>query len=219
MELLSLPRLRMGELQSLAENAVKICKPLAELKTDIANVELKLASFAESMRRAPASASEKAELDKTRDLLLSGLFHSIKADSYYPYPNDTQKELSAKLKDIEKKYGFKTKHLPIKEETAAIDNLLADIKSLNPKALEQSNADRWVNLLKEANENYKQSELGYISEQASASDINTATDSAPELAEAIEKLCLKVFSFAQISDKKAFGAAYSQLSQLVASYR
>lgn len=219
MELLSLPRLRTGELQALAENAVEICKPLAELKPDVADVELKLKSFAESMRRRKASASEKAGLDKTRDMLLSGLFHCIKSDSFFPYADDAQKELSGKLMELNKKYGFGIKHLPMNEETAAVDNLLAEIKSLNPQALEQSGAARWLKLLKQANEHFKQSELSYISDKAIVSATETATDSAPELSKAVEKLFLKTFSFAQISDKKAFSAAYAQFSQLIGLYR
>lgn len=219
MELITVPRLRIGELQALTENALKICKPLAELKEEATIVEANLKQLTASIMKEKASSADRQELDRTRDKLITGLFLCLQSDSCYPYADDQKAELAEKLLELDKKYGLKIKRIPMGEETATIDNLLSELNTIGAKALEQSGANRWINLLKKANEEFKTSDLSYIASKASSATIEAPTIVAPVLSDSIERLCLKVFSYAQVSKNEAYTKAYAELTQLVESYR
>lgn len=102
MEIISIPQLRMGQLQQLAESSLEITKPIEALKPSWKVVSAAFEAFVTGMKKDSAS-SDKKTLDKTRDLLLSGFFFAVKAEEYHPYTVAAVMEKIDKLREIKRK--------------------------------------------------------------------------------------------------------------------
>ena len=101
--------------------------------------------------RSSGLAKDLIDLDHQRDKALGHLATHLRLFSDHP---EADKAKAAKeLLQIYRKYGDKPQNKPNREETALIKNLLQDLDPADIKAkLTLIGADKWVGVLKEANE-------------------------------------------------------------------
>ena len=101
--------------------------------------------------RSSGLAKDLIDLDHQRDKAIGHLATHLRLFSDHP---EADKAKAAKeLLQIYRKYGDKPQNKPNREETALIKNLLQDFEPADIKAkLALIGADKWVGVLKEANE-------------------------------------------------------------------
>ena len=101
--------------------------------------------------RSSGLSKDLYELDDRRDRAMGRLSTHLRLFSDYP---EADKAKAAKeLLQIYRKYGSLPQNKPNREETALIKNLLQDFEPADIKAkLALIGADKWVGVLKEANE-------------------------------------------------------------------
>ena len=101
--------------------------------------------------RSSGLSKDLYELDDRRDRAMGRLSTHLRLFSDYP---EADKAKAAKeLLQIYRKYGSLPQNKPNREETALIKNLLQDFEPADIKAkLALIGADKWVSVLKEANE-------------------------------------------------------------------
>lgn len=101
--------------------------------------------------RESGLAKSLLELDNRRDKALGQLSTHLRLFS--DYPEADKAKAAQELLLIYRKYGDRPQRKPHREETALIKNLLQDLDPADVKAkLALIGADKWVSVLKEANE-------------------------------------------------------------------
>lgn len=219
MEIFTLPRLRVAELQALTEVTIKICENIEGIDPALNKVTSGYDKYKESMLKVAASADDKKDLDKTRDRLISGFIKDVQAEKLFPHEDAAIKKSVKELVNIAGKYGTKINRYPLNEQTAAVDNLLTECKALNLSSLDGSGIARWLPLIENANAGFKQANQQYIEDSAGSSAIDPATSLAPELTDAIGNLIIVLYTKARFSNDEAAGKALAELEELVDSYR
>lgn len=219
MEIISLPRLRLAELQSLTEATTAICAPIKEVEVQKQQVDKEFVVFKEAVLKKQAGGEIKKAVDKIRDRYNSGFFFNIKAETYYPYTNEAAIKTVKQLKDLSVKYGFKINRLPFNEETAAIDNCLEEAEKIDLDSLTNKAVGRWISLIKKANQDFKNVAKEYVEESTAMASLESASAVAPELIYALEELFLQLFSVIRVSPSDTLKKAYNELVTLVDSYR
>ena len=217
--MLSVPRVRVAQLQSLAENVLTICSNHGQLKVATEKVRTRLDIFKSGMVRQPASAAEKAELDKVRDRLVSGLFLQIRAEEYFPHESPEDKAHLARLSVLTQKYNSTMNRLPLDEQTAAVDNLLSEFKTINIEPFANGRVQMWLPLIMDANNKFKSAAQGYVTDSAAATGKPAASTSAPQLIEALNALFMMVYAHVQVSGDEALRQSYNELQVLVNAAR
>lgn len=216
MEIIHLPRMRNQQLQTLAEESIRICQPLTEVQPALFKVKTNLDIFKSGMVKEQVSAAEKKGLDKVRDHLVSGLVHDVRAEAYFPHDQEKSETVNQALTVINK-YGASIAKLPQKEETAAIDNLLYEMAQLDQIVLKESAIARWIPLVKDANENFKRASGEFIDEKVDAAQIASASKQSVKLIEALEDLYVMLFAHVKVSDNEAIRLSYTKIENLVKS--
>ncbi len=219
MEIITLPRLRIAELQSLTEASLDICKPFTELEEQKQKVEKEFVAFKEGVSKKQAGAEVKKTVDKERDRYNSGFFFDIKAETYYPYTDEAAIKTVKKLKDLSKTYGTKINRLPFNEETAAVDNCIEEAEKIDLSPLTNSAVSRWIPMIKEANQRFKEVTKEFVEESTAVASLESASAVAPGLIDALEDLFIQLFSVIRVSPSDALKKAYSELGTIVNSYR
>lgn len=217
LELISVPRVRVAQLQSLAENALSICSRHGQLQTAIENVRVQLNIFKAGMQRQTASAAEKSELDKVRDRLATGLFHQIRSEECFPYITVEDKAHIAHLSALAKKYSTVITRLPLEEKTASMDNLLSELQSMDFTQFAKGQIMVWMSLIQDANNKYKAAAQEYIADTVETSSIPSATAKAPQLIAVLNTLFSMMYAHTQISGDVALLKSYSELQMLINS--
>lgn len=216
MDIISIPQLKLGQLQSLTESSLSITEPITAIASERQKVQDSFKEFLAGMKK-DGTSSEKKTLDKTRDNLLSGFFFSVKAEEYFPNTDTATTASHKQLLEITDSYGLKITRLPYDEETAAIDNLISRVEALDLTGLEH--ISRWIALIKTANENFKEASKDYLEQKVDSDLVDSATETAPELLAELENLYTMLFANAKVSSDDAQIRAYSELSELVNTYR
>lgn len=216
MKLITVPQLRLGQLQTLTEQTIKLTEPIGQLSPWLADVQAAFKPFLTGMLKDPAG-SDKKTLDKTRDQYLSGFFLNVKSESYYPHEDATMQEVVQKLLRVTEKYGFKINKLPYDEETAAIDNLLAELGSMELSGI--PHLARWIGKIKAANESFKAASKDYLETYVKNSTTESASVAAPALTVALEDLYTMLFAHAKVAADQELVNVYQKLSELVDTYR
>ncbi|NJM15377.1 MAG: hypothetical protein HC896_08355 [Bacteroidales bacterium] len=219
MKLITIPRVRLNQLQSLAESSLEICRPLTEIQESTSKAAKSFEDFKQSMVKEGASADEKGELDLGRDKVVTGLVGAVNAELHYPHQDNGVKEALAKMAKTVNEYGLKIKNYRLPEETSAIDNLLADLNKLNLAALEGTGLLRWPMALAHANNLYKDADREYIADATVTKSSLSATNQAPILISELENVFLKLFSQIVVNPAEHLTKAYARLETLVGSYQ
>jgi len=219
MELISLPRLRLKELQTMAENTLLICAPIEEVSSATQKVKNTLDTFKRSMLKDQASAATKLELDKTRDRLVSGFKQDVRAEQYYPHQEVATIETLENVRQVMDKYGPHLTKLTYSEESAAIDNMLTELKQVDTLALEGTGIDRWIPLIENANNAFKNAASNYVSQSAKAMETQAATTLVPALMASLDELYTLLFAHVKITQSDQLKTAYAELEELVDAYR
>jgi hypothetical protein len=217
MKLITLPGLRLGQLQTVSESSLDICKGIPEIAPETGNVKRSLTAFKEGMLKDKASAEEKGKLDINRDLIVSGFMNVVLEEQKFPNKDVAIVATHAALLKIVKKYGFNIIRLRRAEETAAIDNLLADIAQMDITPLTPTGIPRWIPVIEAANEEYKLAAKEFISDTTDTGFTKSASSLAPALEEALEDLYTMLFVTIKRSPSDALKKAYGDLETLIDS--
>ncbi|UOB18673.1 DUF6261 family protein [Abyssalbus ytuae] len=215
MEAISIPQLRLGQLQTLTEQTLELTKGIEQVTTYVAAVEEAFEPFLAGMLKDSAE-SDKKPLDTIRDQYLSGLFIGVRSETHYPH-DTAQLVVLEKLQHMADKYGFKISKLPYDEETAAIDNLLAELETVDLQGMPQ--LARWIEKIKAANEDFKASSKEYLEGTVRSSATKSATAVAPALVAALDNLYTMLFAYTTVTADETIATAYQELSELVDTYR
>lgn len=215
LELITVPRMRVAQLQSLSEKTLTIGARHGQLQAAVERVQIDLEGFKAGMLRHTASAAEKAELDKIRDRYVSGLFHLIRSEENFPYETTEDKAVLAHLAALHKKYSPSFSRLPLEEKTASIDNLLSEMQIMDLSRFANGRLKSWMVLIQNANFKYITAAQGYLSESAETSGIPSATAKAPQLTAALNALYSMMYAHIQISGDAALQKSYIELQMLI----
>lgn len=218
LKLIHIPRLRMQELQSVAERSIEFSADIVEVTEERQEVENQLDAFRSGMLKSRASAADKDVLDKSRGRLVSGFFHDLKAERCFPEHDELTNKTIEQIWNVGKRYGTGITRLSQKEETVAIDNLLRELKTIDNLSPETMHIGRWIPLLDESNLMYKKASGEFISQNAEANEIDAAGIVAPILTKALEELYMVLFSHINVSKKENIKQAYSKIQLLVESF-
>lgn len=219
MKLIILPRLRLKQLQAIAESTLTICKNIVEVAAAVLGVEKVFIPFKEGMLKDNASGEEKGKLDQKRDKRVSGFYAVLDAEE--KIENDDPGILAsyAALLKIADKYGPDIRRLPQDEETIAIDNLLDEINKIDITPLVPTGITRWIPSLEATNNAYRTASTKFISDSVDADSIEAAGIQAPELKKALEHLYKKLYGNIIVAPTDELEKVYAELETLVDSMR
>lgn len=217
MNLIVIPKMRMNQLQSLAEQCYNICKPIPALADATKELRKEHTSFIESMQKDKASKYDKRISDNNRDAVITGFYGAIRAEQYYPHTDPKTKETLEVLARTAFKYGKSITKLSYNEETATIDNILSELKELDLSPLKNSDLVRWIPLLEEANKDFKKVASDFSKGTSAASFVSAAVKQAPILENALKKLLALMFSHITISQDTQITKAYNEINLLIDS--
>ena len=219
MKIISLPRLRLSNLQTLTLRLLEFCKGITQINEQTQKVEACFAPFSESMTKEEASAADKQELDKVRDNLISGFFRDVSAELHFPHELPETVTAVSELHALLQKYGGRMIRQPLDMETATVINLLTEVEQLNLTALNGEGLLRWPPLIKEANNKFIEASNTYISDTVESAELEAASKLAPTLIEAIEDLFKKLYAHVLISEDSQLTKLHTQLEELVESFK
>lgn len=219
MKILTLPDLRLGQLQTVGETSIDICKDITEIAPELLIVNSSFDAFIQGMLRDKASAEKKRILDQSRDHKVSGFMNVVFEEKKFPNEDASVINAHSELLKIVNKYGLKIIRLPRDEETAAIDNLLADIAQMDVTPLAATGILRWIPTIKTANIEYKKEAKAYISESSDTASTKSASDLAPALEDALEDLYLMLFATIKRTPTDVLKKAYADLETLINSMK
>lgn len=215
MKLIVTPRLRLAQLQTFAESTITICQDIPSLETARITVTNVLEKLKKGMIRDQASADKKQQLDNIRDKYNSGFFAAIDSESLFPHNDQQAIQTITDLNSLTNKYGYKLNRWSYDEETAQIDNMLADITKIDLSPLNGTGIARWIPLLQEANNSFKSATSEYISDSAEVSTSAAAGSYALELKKALDNLFTILFALATLDPSEELITAYNELETLV----
>lgn len=215
MELIRLPQMRLAQLQNATERILDITQPIEVIADQVDAVSAAFTVFKQGMIKEQA-ISDKKTLDRNRDNLNSGLFKSVVAEELFPHEEPVKGLLNEVVK-ITGKYGYAINYLPYDEETAQVDNMLAELTALDLTPLPA--IQRWIPLIAEANNTFKASSQNFLDQQATSSSISSATLLAKPLEDALNQLFTLLFAHIQISQAADLISVYKKLNILIEEYR
>lgn len=215
MEIITLPRLRLAQLQTLADDTLKITARFVQVADKQAQANTAYEQFKEAMKKDEANSNKKT-LDRSRDALNSGFFAGVRSEQNFPHEAETQSTLNKVLK-VTDKYGLMLNRLSYDEQTAETDNMVAELEAIDFGAL--AHLSRWIPLIKEANGSFKEGSEKYLNSKVSVEDQASATALAPTLEHELEGLYTLMFAHAQVSQDDELANAYKKLTALVDAYR
>lgn len=216
MQTINLPQVRLAQLQTLTESVIGITQPLTEVAAQVQNVTEAFTAFQEGMTKT-TSASNKKTLDRTRDLINSGLFKSVEAEQFYPHDADEAKTAVSHVVACVNKYGYELNRLSYDEQTAETDNMVTELEALDLSTLPA--VERWIALIKSANESFKLTTKAYLQQQTQAGDTEAASKAAVPLENALNELFTILHAHVLITKTDALINAHKELTTLVNSYR
>lgn len=215
MQMITVPKLRMAQLQTFTEGILKTTANLTEVAPQVADVESKLTVFLDGMTKATAS-SNKSVLDRTRDELNSGFFKGVESEQMYPHTPEVASVLR-QVVSITSQYGFGLNRLSYDEQTAQTDNMIKELEKLDLTSL--PNITRWLAPIKAANAEFKSISEAYYKDLTAAGETSAASNAAPALTDAINALFTMLFAHVQISGSEALTTAYKELITQVEAFK
>lgn len=218
-ELLTLPRLRNHQLQTVSENSINICAGISQLEAPLTKVTEELDKFKIGMTKEKASAVNKKELDTDRDNLTANFVRSVNAESNFPYSDPAKKDTMKQLLKVVHSYGLKITRLSYNEESAALDNFINDVKKIDLAPLSETGLARWIPLIENANNSFKSAVREYINDTSNTSLIESASAAAPGLMDALDGLFSMLYAYIKTDGSDELKKAYTQLQTLLDSYR
>lgn len=215
MKMITVPTLRMAQLQSLSEKAISITENLPEVAPQVAESKALYETFKDGMTREEAS-SDKRTLDRTRDNLNSGYFKAVECEQSFPHESAVVQVLDRVVK-ITENYGFGLNRMTYDEQTAQTDNMLKELEALDLSAL--PSLSRWLAPIKDANDNFKKVADEYFQGLNASAETTAASKAALPLTEALNNLFTLLFAHAKVSGSAELTSAYKELITLVGTYK
>jgi len=85
--------------------------------------------------------------------------------------------------------------------------------------LEGTGIDRWIPLIENANNAFKNAASNYVSQSAKAMETQAATTLVPALMASLDELYTLLFAHVKITQSDQLKTAYAELEELVDAYR
>lgn len=218
MEIPTLPRVKIGELQTIMEGAIRICSEFEPLKPAMDTLLAISPEFNNAIIKEQASAEVKNVADEERDNRYSGLYYCSKSLIYYPFSSAEVQETAKQAWDILQDGGKGIIRLPFNEETAAIDSRIAKLRQLNLNVLQGTMFVEMLDLTDKANEKFKSMTLNYIEDKASTASAEAATHLIPQVREALEGLFMMLTTFSRFGNDEKMTIAYNEIVALLKTY-
>lgn len=215
MQMITVPKLRMAQLQTFTEGILKTTADLTEVAPQVAEVNSKLQVFLDGMTKATAS-SNKFVLDRTRDELNSGFFKGVESEQLFPHAPEVASVLQ-QVVGIASRYGFGLNRLSYDEQTAQTDNMIKALEELDLTQL--PNLSRWLAPIQAANTEFKSISEAYYKDLTAAGETSAASNAAPALTDAINALFTMLFAHVQISGSETLTTAYKELITQVEAFK
>lgn len=215
-KMISIPRLKLAQLQTLTESALSIASPIALVADQIAETQTVFDDFKEGLLKDQA-ASDKKTLDQTRDKLISGFMLGVKAENNFGHDDAGILTTLREVTRVADKYGTAIIRLSYNEQSARVDNMLEELSRIDLTNV--PTVSRWIDPIRDANENFKVASTDYVKEIASTTQFASASTIAPDLLNKLEGLFTLLFAYAQVSPTEELTKTYAVLSTLVDSYR
>jgi hypothetical protein len=219
MKLFTLPGLRLGQLQTVGDSSIKICTDFTELAPELAKVKASFADFKDGMSRDKTTAEIKRALDVSRDHKVSGFSNVVFEEKKFPNKDEAILSSHKDLLKIVNNYGRKITRLSRAEETAAIDNMLADIAKIDFTPLIPTGIPRWIPEIAFANEEFKKGAAAYIDGSTEDDAIKSASDLAPALEQDLNELYAMLYATIKRTPSEELKKAYAKLEKLIDSMR
>lgn len=219
MELLTLPRLRNNQLQTVSDDTIKISVGLPQLESHIPKVKKQIKRFKTGMTKEKLSASDKKKLDSSRDELAACFIRAVKIESHFPHKDENTIATLKRVLDVVDNYGLKMTRLSYDEETAAMDNFIFDLKKIDFAPLANSGLARWIPIIEQSNKQFKDEVYDNIDEDVASSKLASASKVAPDLRDALNEYYSVMFAYLKIQSSPELETAYAQIDILLNSYR
>jgi hypothetical protein len=171
------------------------------------------ASLKQAMKTGYTDAVIAADDD--RDSILTGFLGSLRSTVYFP--DKAIADAAAQLLVVTDKYGSGIARLPQREETAAITNMVADLRSAeNAPRLQTANLTVWVDKLNEANLAFDALYSHRTEKEAEFIGGLTRTERA-NMQTAFEKLVQAIEAYAFINGEAAYKPLAEKINTEVAN--
>jgi hypothetical protein len=219
MDLLTTPKLRLGQLQSLGESSIDYCDGLTEIEPEWAKANSSYIAFKASMTKVRVTAKKKRALDVSRDRKVTGFMNVTEEERKYDHDDKVILKALEALLIVEKNYGTKITRFSRAEETSAIDNLLTDVAMLDLTPLLATGIPRWVPKIEAANEAYKDADEDYNTDSTDETEANSAGSLAPALEHDLNELYAMLYAAIKRTPTPELIKAYAKLEILIDSLK
>lgn len=211
-EMITLPRMRLAQLQSFTESFQEIVEPVTVLAPQALEVATAFTAFQESMSD-DGPTSEKRALDKVRDRYISCLLDTIENEKHYPH-DDAGKATVDQVAAIADRYGHDITRLPYDDQSSATHNMLNAMEEVGLSGMHS--IERWVIVARAANETFKESANTFRKDQLAAPV--SGTKAAPALESAMQKLFSVLYAKRLLGDTEELQKVHEELQALVDDY-
>lgn len=155
---------------------------------------------------------EIREADDIRDRCYRGLRDHVVA-GMERITNTAYKEACEKLNVVFEKNNTLLASLPYREETAALESLLADLKPMG-EYLSQANASEWVQELQDANDRFK-ALLAVRSSETAKEEVPTDAEAKSAISDALRIFSATLDSLSAFGQPVGIAATITELNQII----
>lgn len=215
MKLFKLPRLKNNELQTFTEATKRIIAGVAQLSTNLAEITTAETEFLEGMQKDRNLGLNRKGLDKGRDFTYTAIIDAIDLELRYPHEDENVITALNAIQAVRNKYGKGIKTLPYEEETAELDNFIADFEKVDTSALVNYDFMRWLPLLKTDIKAFKDFSEHKIDASTEYKGVDSATIAAPKLEGALNNMFADLFANQRISPSEELQSVYNKLDTLI----
>lgn len=160
--------------------------------------------------RKSQNTSKIKELDYKRDILLMGFVKHCRL--FQTFPEEAPSQAAKKLVIVIEKYGKNPQKQGLREETAIIRNLLADLQATDlAQAVTTIGADKWLQYLKTTNEELEKLHTERTEEQSTI-EVGKTKAERQKMQEAFEQLITAINGLSLINDKEKYQSLISAIN-------
>ena len=219
MKHITLPRLRLNQLQSLCETALRVCNPLPGLEVPCEQLQQRYGQFKQSLEKSLVNSSREA-FDVSRDRTISGFEFHVKALRYFPNNSEAVNSALAQLEQLLSQHDPDMRSLPFDEESAAIDNYVADLKKFDFSPLADTQLERWVSAIENENQAFKQASEAWANHKVELEKMASPSAIAPELRRLLSNLFTVLVAMRLIqSGDEALQNAYIAITEQINGFK
>ena len=213
------PRLRLNQLQSLCETTLRVCANQPSLEVPYQQLQQRYENFKASSEKSLVSSARDAH-DTSRDRAITGFELHIKALRYFPQYSGPIDTALAALEDLVSQHDPDMRNLPFDEETAAIDNYVADLKKFDFSPLASTQLEQWVSAIEEENAAFKQASQDWAAHKVEREKMEAPSIIAIDLRKRLNQLFAVLIAFRLINPSdENLENAHIEITKQLASFK